>query len=294
MMLPPSFAELRKKMCVFLHFDKVENTLEDDLKMQVQIELTKVKNRERLPKEVLYDYLSTKDWKERLKTILGFSNGSLERLKRVYEAFFPEYSFNQIRHNASVRQRMVNFLINPDAEKAIVPSFIRKCFYLPKGWVGGLRHERQIQAIVRNSLQSKYAVQMGLAFEEAIGAMLTSQGVAYEKGKVEMVDKEVDIVIPEVNAPKILIMTSYSLTTSSAQSGRANEQELMYQNVLQYNRRRKGTIQFVNFIDGGGWLARKNDAEKIHNSCDFCFCFQDLKNGLFKQFIDEKVWGGRA
>ena len=40
-----------------------------------------------------------------------------------------------------------------------------------------------------------------------------------------------DVAVPGVAAPRILIMASYQLTTSSSQSSKANEQVRMYEAV---------------------------------------------------------------
>ena len=94
--------------------------------------------------------------------------------------------------------------------------------------------------------------------------------------------KEVDVAIPNVSNPEILIMSSYALTTSSSQSSRANEQAAMYEKVQTYNRRSQkikygNPITFVNVIDGGGWIERKNDLLKMWIDCDYCFCNFDIK-----------------
>ena len=105
----------------------------------------------------------------------------------------------------------------------------------------------------------------------------------HEKGQVEIVDfKEVDVAIPNVSNPEILIMSSYALTTSSSQSSRANEQAAMYEKVQTYNRRSQKIkygkpITFINVIDGGGWIERKNDLLKMWVDCDYCFCNFDIK-----------------
>lgn len=157
-------------------------------------------------------------------------------------------------------------------------------------WVGILRNEKHIKSIVLNALQSKYAVAIGFALEKSIVKVVETIGVEYEKGKVEIVDnKEVDVAIPSIKNPKILIMSSYALTTASSQSSRANEQVLMYESVLRHNRRRSDNVKFINIIDGGGWIARKRDLEKIRRNCDKMFSYQDITNGSFQKYLERCV-----
>ncbi|MGU9951182.1 MAG: DpnII family type II restriction endonuclease, partial [Gammaproteobacteria bacterium WSBS_2016_MAG_OTU1] len=78
----------------------------------------------------------------------------------------------------------------------------------------------------------------------------------------------------------ILIMSSYQLTTSSAQSSKANEQARMYQLVQTHNRSRRRRdypeTLFVNVVDGGGWLARSRDLKSMWRECDYCFSYAGL------------------
>ena len=110
--------------------------------------------------------------------------------------------------------------------------------------------------------------------------MIKNHALRYEKGHVSLVDnKEVDLVIPSLKNPRILIMSSYSMTTSSAQSSRANEQCAMYDLINRHNRVHRGNVLFINVIDGGGWLVRKNDLNKMYECCHYCytdFVLEDL------------------
>jgi hypothetical protein len=83
-----------------------------------------------------------------------------------------------------------------------------------------------------------------------------------------------------VTLPRILIMSSYNLTTASSQTQRAREQKAMYEDVARYNsartRIREPNVQLVNVIDGAGWLARANDLRQMHEHCDYALAFRQL------------------
>lgn len=275
---------LRTEMQIFLDFPHVEENLQQTIEQTIaQIILSRAQNGGRDAEDVLTDYLDVGEHsKERLKFIIGLSGGSMEKMKRVYSAMFPATAWGAMKQDAQIRRAIARFLIHPDSTDTFIPSFIRKSFMLPENWIQLLRDETYLRAVAHNLAQSKYAVGMGIALEEAICKVVSDCGYEFRKGAVEIVDnKEVDIAIPNTTEPRILIMSSYQLTTASAQSSKANEQARMYQDVQSYNRRRRQRRQpqiwFVNVVDGGGWLARANDLESIWRECDYCFSYAGLQ-----------------
>ena len=267
-------------MQVFLDFPDVEQTIQEEVEQSVsRILLSKAQNGGRASVDVLADYLNAPNMdalEERLKVIIGLSRGSLERVKRIYEAMFPGVSWSRLRHDANTRRRIAAFLISPHAEEIFIPQFIRESFYLPNNWIELLQDRNYMRAVVQANMQSQYAVSMGNALEVEVGRLVSGLGYAWGKGAVGIVDdKEVDIAVPGVASPRILIMASYQLTTSSSQSSKANEQARMYEAVQRHNRsraqRNAPNVVFVNVIDGGGWLSRPNDLQTMWDACDYCF-----------------------
>ena len=150
-----------------------------------------------------------------------------------------------------------------------------------------LKDEQYMARVARGALLPKYSAKMGFELERRVAEVVTSLGLSWEKGAVEMVNnKEVDLAIPNTAAPQVQVMVSYSLTTSSSQTQRANEQASMYSSVQNFNRsrvKRGEDCVFVNVLDGGGWLERKNDLEVLWKNCDYCFCYNTL--GKFKSLL---------
>jgi hypothetical protein len=114
---------------------------------------------------------------------------------------------------------------------------------------------------------------------EKINRLCDIYGFTQAKGQVQAMalGKEVDIVIPSLENPIILIMSSYMETTSSNQTTRANEQNEMYQKIVGENVRYDQKKIFVNFVDGAGWLARRSDLRKIYNGCHYCININSLE-----------------
>ncbi len=274
---------LKKQMQVFLDFPQVEESLQAEIEDTVkQIMLSKAQNGGRPPLDVMMDYLDAgKDSENRLKFIIGLSGGSLEKMKRVYAAIFSNEAISAIKNDANIRRTIATFLINPRETEIFIPSFVRDSFFLPNSWIQLLQDEEYLHSVARNMMQSKYAVRMGIALEEYFRDAVAECGGASQKGAVTIVDKkEVDIAIPTLEAPRILIMSSYQLTTSSAQSSKANEQARMYQLVQTHNESRQQRdypdTLFVNVVDGGGWLSRSRDLESLWRKCDYCFSYAGL------------------
>ena len=273
-----TLSQLREGMRVFLDFPDIEDSFQAEaVKTVDRILLAKAQNGGRDPVDVLTDYLDAGvDTEERMRVIIGFSQGSLEKVKRVYEAIFPGESWSRMRYDENIRRRISAFLINPQGEEIFVPPFIRKNFFLPDNWIELLQDGDYLQSTILGNLQSKYAVAIGDALEDRVRAIAIESGYDQQKGPVAIVDnKEVDIAIPDTSNPRILIMSSYQLTTSSSQSSKANEQTRMYEDVRRYNssrgQRDKPDVLFVNVIDGGGWLKRPNDLQAMWRECDYCF-----------------------
>ena len=215
----------------------------------------------------------------KLKIILGFSGGSIEKLRRVVLHLFPDKSWKYIINDCSLRRTVCSFLLYPERYPD-VPQFIQDSFRLSRNWHDLIRDRDIVLPAATESLVSKYSVAAGQALEEAIGEVVEEAGLTYVKGGVEMVDfKEVDLAIPNIKSPAIMIMSSYSLTTSSAQSSRANEQARMYEDVQRYNRRRRNGPKalLINVIDGGGWKVRRSDLKKMYMNCDDCYSYATLK-----------------
>lgn len=282
------FCSFVKTMSVFLHFPQVEKEIRKEIEGLVnRIIAQEIPSDISDDVELLTAYLSERT-EEKLKILVGLSGGSIEKLRRVFLLFFPKRSWNEISSDAELRKMICTFLLYPEKYPA-VPQFIQDSFRLSKNWHDLIQDRNILTAVATNSKRSQYAVAVGKALEEAIARVVSDAGYQYEKGGVDLVDnKEVDLAIPDTNSPLVLIMSSYSLTTSSSQSSRANEQARMYDDVQTHNRRRRDgrRVHLVNVIDGGGWIERVKDLEKIYKNSDACFSFSTLKQlGQFLLFL---------
>lgn len=282
------FDELCESMQIFLHFPDVEKDILEKVEEFVEkILLSPAQNGTRNSAQVMSDYLNgQQNTLERIKVIAGFSHGSREKLKQIFKAIYPDdtrsYS-KAIEKDDQVRKKIAEFLVNPDSEKNTVPAFVRKSFALPENWTELLQDRKYLERIAYGNMQSLYSVSIGNALEKKINSIVTKLGYEHQKGSVKIVGgKEVDIAIPNTDAPKIIIMSSYMITTSSAQSSRANEQAAMQDSIRAHNRLPEqldvSNVIFVNVIDGGGWLDRRKDLKRIWQSSDYCLSYSRLSD----------------
>ena len=286
-MRPPSkltYEELIAGMSPFLHFPEVERQMQ----VEKQTRIRQAFNSTQFPSDDpgtaddivwMLSVGTAKEYTTRLKFILATTQGSLEALDRVCMVLCPQQTtWSQRRASYTATEKIADFLMDPATADGI-PWFTAERFRLPTDWIDRMRSS--IAADIHGSLQSQYNTDTGLALEASIGQVVRDAGYQWEKGFVSIVDyKEVDVVVPRIVLPRILIMSSYNLTTASSQSGRAREQKAMYDQVHTYNssraRRGEPDVQLVNVIDGAGWLARPRDLEEMHLHCDYALAFSQL------------------
>ena len=279
-----SLDQFRAGMSVFLNFDAVEETIAARLNELAAVAATATEAGGDTPAERLRSWLSVntgRAFEERLKIVVALTNGSLENLKRVHLHRFPNQSWGSVHRDAPRLAALCTFIVNPSRQTDI-PRYMRSKFGLPDNWASRLDPEQNDLAwLFSDTLQSLYSVQTGFALEQSVARVVTDAGYRYEKGSVYIVNnKEVDLAIPNRAIPLMLIMSSYSVTTSSAQTLRANEQKGMYEDVRRHNQNRANAdqpnVQFVNVVDGGGWLERGRDLRELYAHCDYALSYSQL------------------
>jgi len=227
-----------------------------------------------------------------LGVLLALSNLSQEKLLRIISAkrfaegdFGPEWGsgaiFRRIKGDDDFAEMIAKLFVEGSKNTLLssnVADFYLAQLSLPKNWLNIIRDDTLIGNVVRRKLAGEYADQKGAYIEKQIVLLLDEMKVRHAHGQVRFVGKEIDHAIPDLNDPCIMVMVSYLETTSSTQTKTANEQQAIFQRVIGENVRYAGKKEriFVNFADGGGWLARRSDLRKIHAGCHFCLNFKTL------------------
>lgn len=112
--------------------------------------------------------------------------------------------------------------------------------------------------------------------KEKLEGVKTKYGVGYEKGSSWIINVDIDFAIPTLQDPWVIIMSSFQETTSSGQTTKARDMLAAYTLINTSNSRRRENRAFVNFVDGGGWLARKRDLERLVDECHYFINLQNL------------------
>ncbi len=79
-----------------------------------------------------------------------------------------------------------------------------------------------------------------------------------------------DFLIPSRSNPKIIIESSYVVTTSSGQGDKAKTEQSVYERIKTHYPQ----SIFVGFLDGLGWLVRRGDLRRMTLAYDDVFTFR--------------------
>jgi hypothetical protein len=147
-------------------------------------------------------------------------------------------------------------------------------------FIADLRDYKYVERILNdNEIQGKYSNEVGAHVERIVQSRLESYKenvngtLQYEIQKeFPLLNKNIDFLIPSVNAPIILIESSYNITTGSGQSKRADQLVEFFSTLMKHNaNHRANRIIMLNYCDGFGWVGRQNDLHRIYEASDFVF-----------------------
>ena len=197
----------------------------------------------------------------------------MRKLGRIEGGFEREWSFRKI--TGRVTQDMdfslmvARTLMEGKRDKELAAYIPR--YYLETlnyGEIrGGSLEGRRIR--YKSSLIGTYSGRKGHKVEGLIKQRLEVLGVPYEKGRSRMTETDMDFAIPSLDDPWIVIMSTFQETTSSGQSVKTRDMLAVFERVNRVNNRYGENRAFVNFVDGGGWLARKRDMERLVENCHY-------------------------
>ena len=173
--------------------------------------------------------------------------------------------------------------------------------YIPRYYLDMLNYreaqtgsEVSLRKLYKRQLIGTYGARKGHKVEDRIRQKLMSievaHGVGYGKGRSRIIETDIDFAIPNLENPWIIIMSSFQETTSSGQTTKARDMFSAYERVLRNNSRYGEKRVFVNFVDGGGWLARKRDFQRLVQQCDYFVNFHhlDMLEGIVLKHVPRK------
>ncbi|MEN9610588.1 MAG: hypothetical protein RLZZ628_1402, partial [Bacteroidota bacterium] len=200
---------------------------------------------------------------------------------------------NLLKTNSFFRKGIINLFF----EGATVPFLagMLPLFELKKLSISKLSFDSNamIDTLVRYKEKGSYSGKADNNPERSlIAALLDDLNIPFEKGDLtELFENEtiakrtMDFIIPSKHNPKIIIESSFVVTTSSAQGDKAKTEGTIRTLIAHYYPKAK----FIGFIDGIGWYVRKGDLNRLVDAFDEVFTFHPDEMERFKQFIQKEI-----
>ncbi|HLB48384.1 MAG TPA: DpnII family type II restriction endonuclease [Anaerolineales bacterium] len=200
----------------------------------------------------------------------------LRKLGRIRGGFDSEWGISKIKNKIEddeFARLVARLLVDGKRDRELQE-------YIPQYYLDTLNY-REIKGSPETArrirykrlLIGTYGARKGHVVENRIRQKLetikAAYGVGYEKGRSTFIDTDIDFAVPSLDDPWVIIMSTFQETTSSGQTTKAKDMFSAYERISRHNSRYKENRAFVNFVDGGGWLARKSDLERLVENCHY-------------------------
>lgn len=200
-------------------------------------------------------------------------------LRKLDGSFNREWSMAKVekvmRTDENFAQRIARLFIHGNEDPVMVeqlPKLYRERLNL-KLMSSGSGDETSLRIKLKEQYIGTYTNWKGDLVEDLIKHELDrlngTYGIAYDCGNTPLIDVSVDWAIPTLTDPYVLLMSSYQETTSSGQTTKASVMMHCYELINRRNIRNHENRVFVNFVDGGGWLARFSDFQRLVDGCHY-------------------------
>jgi len=195
---------------------------------------------------------------------------------------------NMINTNAYFRKGIVNLFF--EGGTSLFLSQTLPLFELKKLSISKLKFEipALIDSLVRYKEKGSYSGQAENNPEYFISEILQEKNINFEKGdltelfKNEPIEKRtMDFIIPNKKNPKIIIESSFLVTTSSGQGDKSKTEGNIKKLISKYYPESK----FIGFVDGIGWYVRKGDLMRMVSAYDDVFTFHKDEIERFELFL---------
>lgn len=201
----------------------------------------------------------------------------LRRIGWIPEAFDTEWSITKIKRKLNIDEQFAKIIaellfdgIRMEELRRFIPRYYLETLNL-REIISDTREARRIR--YKRMLIGSYSGRKGYKVESLIEQKLIQYkekfGVGFEKGRSRFIETDIDFAIPTLDTPWIILMSSFQETTSSGQSTKARDMLSAYERLQRSNIRYGEKRIFINFVDGGGWLARKRDFERLVENCHY-------------------------
>lgn len=238
----------------------------------------------------------------KLRALVSVVGLSEERLKRVVsllryryneDDFRTEWSVKRIlgviQEDPSFKSYLFKFLLyGRDSELGEeIPLYYMRNFRLQDpSFIQDLKNTQYVERVLSdNEIYRKYSNEVGKHVEQLIRNQVEwyrqniDRSLRYEVQKeLPLLNKNIDLIIPSVQNPRVLIEVSYMITTGSSQSKRADQLVEFHTQLVRHNANHPNRkIIIINYCDGFGWVGRQNDLRRIHDSSDYVINQKNLR-----------------
>jgi hypothetical protein len=199
---------------------------------------------------------------------------------------------NLIKKNEYFRKGIVNLFFEGAATPFLAQTL--PLFELKKLSISKLKFEipALIDSLVRYKEKGSYSGQAENNPEYFIADILHENGITFEKGDLtelfenEPIEKRtMDFIVPNKNLPKIIIESSFLVTTSSGQGDKSKTEANIKKLISKYY----PAAKFIGFVDGIGWYVRKGDLLRMVSAYDDVFTFHKDEIERFKSFLKSEM-----
>jgi hypothetical protein len=222
----------------------------------------------------------------------------LRKIGRISGGFDAEWSLSKVKRfivsQRDFAERIAALLLDGKNDRELqtyIPRYYLETLNLREIAASPLLARR---ARYKRSLIGTYSGRKGYRIEARIRDRLVGLreklGIHFEQGRSRFVETDIDFAIPSLDDPWVIVMSSFQETTSSGQSTKARDMLTAFERINRSNARYGENRVFVNFVDGGGWLARKRDLQRLVENCHYFInlYYLDMLEDIVKKHVPAK------
>lgn len=253
-----------------------------------------------------------------LLALTGFSNEYLKRLTTVIRVVnnpelsrlvskdnwcedepietIKEWSDEKIQKMLTTNEYFRKGIVNIFFEGSTIPflSNTIPLFELKKLSISKLKFDvpSMIDTLIRYKEKGSYSGMKENNPETLIETLLDNLNIPFEKGDLsELIEnapttkRTMDFIIPSKKNPKIIVESSFLVTTSSGQ-GDKSKAEISIDLLI---KKHYPKAKFIGFIDGIGWYVRKGDLKRMVAAYEDVFTFHKEELERFKNLLKDTI-----
>ena len=253
-----------------------------------------------------------------LLALTGFSNEYLKRLTTVIRVVnnpelsrlvskdkwcedepletIKEWSDEKIQKMLTMNEYFRKGIVNIFFEGSTIPflSNTIPLFELKKLSISKLKFDvpSMIDTLIRYKEKGSYSGMKENNPETLIETLLDNLNIPFEKGDLsELIEnapatkRTMDFIIPSKKNPRIIVESSFLVTTSSGQGDKSKAEISIDLLIKEHYPKAK----FIGFIDGIGWYVRKGDLKRMVAAYEDVFTFHKNELARFVHLVIEEV-----